>query len=95
MFYKIKNNRLIGFFSEKEEEDFFEISIEEHERLMKGQEKGKSIVYKNGKLILIEPEETLTKEPLILLRKNKIVEYEKPEGEKNCLKEVSFHQKMK
>lgn len=39
--------------------------------------------------------EGMTKEELIELRKNKIVEYEKLEEEKKYLKEVNFLQKMK
>lgn len=51
---------------------------------MKGQAEGKTIVYENGKLILVEPEETFSKEQLINLRKNKIVQYEKLEEEKKA-----------
>lgn len=95
MFYKIEDNKLIGFFAEKEgtgkeKEQFYEISKEEHETLMKGQAEGKTISYENGKLILVKPEETFSKEQLINLRKNKIVEYEKLEEEKKLLEGSKF-----
>lgn len=95
MFYKIEDNKLIGFFAEKEgtskeKKHFYEISKEEHEALMKGQAEGKTISYENGKLILVKPEETFSKEQLINLRKNKIVEYEKLEEEKKLLEGSKF-----
>ena len=55
MFYKVENNKLIGFFIEREKEgEFFEISDADHEVLMKGQETGKEIIFDGNKLILAE-----------------------------------------
>ena len=94
-YYKVEDGKFVGFYLEKEgtskeKKQFYEISQEEHEALMKGQAEGKTIVYENGKLILVEPEETFSKEQLINLRKNKIVQYEKLEEEKKLLEKSKF-----
>ncbi|MHD0318630.1 hypothetical protein [Fusobacterium sp. THCT1E2] len=55
MFYKVENNKLVGFFLEKEKKGkFYEITEEDHEILMKGQEAGKEIIFDGKKLILVE-----------------------------------------
>lgn len=95
MFYKVEDGKFVGFYLEKEgtskeQKKFYEITKEEHEALMKGQAEGKTIVYENSKLILVEPEETFSKEQLINLRKNKIVQYEKLEEEKKLLEKSKF-----
>jgi hypothetical protein len=94
-YYKVEDGKFVGFYLEKEgtskeKNQFYEISKEEHERLMKGQAEGKSIVYENGKLTLIEFEETLNKDQLINLRKNKIIQFEKLEEEKKLLEKSKF-----
>lgn len=94
-YYKVEDGKFVGFYLEKEgtskeQKKFYEITKEEHEALMKGQAEGKTIVYENGKLILVKPEETFSKEQLINLRKNKIVQYEKLEEEKKLLEGSKF-----
>lgn len=98
MFYKVEDGKFVGFYLEKEgtskeQKKFYEITKEEHEALMKGQAEGKTIVYENSKLILVEPEKTFSKEQLINLRKNKIVQYEKLEEEKKLLEKSKFSTK--
>lgn len=64
MFYKVENNKLIGFFIERDEGEFFEISEADHKILMKGQEVGKEIIFDGRKLILAE----MTPSPLEMIK---------------------------
>lgn len=94
-YYKIEDNEFVGFFLEKEgteeeQEQFYEITKEEHEALMKGQAEGKTIVYKDGKLVLVEQEETLTKDQLLEQKINCILEYSKLEENKKIIEASKF-----